>query len=206
MGFTMALVGDQDVLKYEKRRYAGLDQWLVDRREQALVRRILKELGLTGRILDLPCGYGRFSAALAQGNRWVISADLSPGMVSRSRERSGGKGAYIVMDIRRLPFRDASLDGTFTMRLFHHGFAREQMGPLLMELARVSHRWVILSYYRQTVFHTLLRKIRGFKSRISMMSDAEFEEHARKASLVIRHRHRLIPLFHAQVIVALEKK
>ena len=202
----MARVGDQDILKYEKRRYAGLDQRLVDQREQALVRRIFKELEWTGQVLDLPCGYGRFSQILAQRSRWVISADVSAAMVSRCRERLGGSGAYVVMDIRKLPLKDASVEGTFTMRLFHHGFAREQMGEILLELARVSRRWVILSYYRQTAFHAFFRRIKGFKSRISMMSDAELEGHARKASLLIRHQHRLIPLLHAQVLVVLGKK
>jgi SAM-dependent methyltransferase len=206
----MALISGKDVLGYEKRRYRSLDQWLVDIREQSIVREILPCLqpptSHLQAILDLPCGYGRFSSILAQEGRFVISADLSPGMVVRARERLGGKGGYAVMDIRQLPLKNGSVDATFTMRLFHHGFAREQMGSLLPELARVTRRFVILSYYRPTFFHTLLRKIRGFKSRISMMSEAEFRQHVEKASLIIREQHRLVPFLHAQVIAVLEKK
>jgi SAM-dependent methyltransferase len=213
----VALISGKDVQRYEKQRYRGLDQRLVNLREQGIVRKIFSGLHAPGSmrqtLLDLPCGYGRFSGPLTRGNRFVIAADLSPGMVARTRERmalsdgpSGGKGGFAVMDIRNLPLKDRSVDVTFSMRLFHHGFARERMGELLLELSRVSRRWVILSYYRPTAVHALLRKVRGFQSHILMVGEDEFREHARKASLSIRQQYRLLPYLHAQVIAVLEKK
>ncbi|MBI3812196.1 MAG: methyltransferase domain-containing protein, partial [Nitrospirae bacterium] len=118
----MALVDDKDVSKYEKRRYGAPDQKLVDRREQAMVDEMIRSLGLAqGRVLDAPCGYGRFSTVFAGHGARVIAADVSAAMVGRTRERiseAGRRGMYVVMDIRHLPFKDDSVEATFTMRLF----------------------------------------------------------------------------------------
>jgi ubiquinone/menaquinone biosynthesis C-methylase UbiE len=205
----MALVDDKDISKYEKQRYGAPDQKLVDRREQAWVDEIIRSLELAKcRVLDAPCGYGRFSTVFARHGARVIAADVSAAMVGRARERvaeEGRRGMYVVMDIRHLPFKDDSVEATFTMRLFHHGFAREQMGEILAELARVSHRWVILSYYRSNWLHGLFRRLKGFSSRIKMMTDEEFQSELKAVPLTVRSHRSVIPFLHAQTMVVLEK-
>jgi len=205
----MALVDDKDVAKYEKRRYGAPDQKLVDRREQAMVDEIIRTLNLTrGRVLDAPCGYGRFSTLFAQRGARIICADVSTAMVARTRERISGEGLpgmYAVMDIRHLPFKTDSVEATFTMRLFHHGFARDEMGAILSELARVTRRWVILSYYRYHPLHALFRRLKGFSSRIKMMTDEELNSELKGKPLTIRSRQMVIPILHSQTVVVLEK-
>jgi SAM-dependent methyltransferase len=205
----MALVDDKDVAKYEKRRYGAPDQKLVDRREQAMVDEIIRTLELTkGRVLDAPCGYGRFSTLFAERGARIICADVSTAMVARTRERISGeglRGMYAVMDIRHLPFKANSVEATFTMRLFHHGFARDEMGVILKELARVARRWVILSYYRYHPLHALFRRLKGFSSRIKMMTDEEFLSEVSGTPLTVRSRRMVMPILHAQTVVVLEK-
>jgi len=91
------------------------------------------------------------------------------------------------------------------MRLFHHGFARDEMGAILKELARVARRWVILSYYRYHPLHALFRRLKGFSSRIKMMTDEEFLSEVRSAPLTVRSRRMVMPILHAQTVVVLEK-
>lgn len=220
----MRFLGKQDVLKYERHRYTGLDQWFINMREQMLVRRLLNDMGyahmkmnrekrfsknLAGppptRILDIPCGYGRFSISLGRFFSSVVSADISSNMVSRCREKAKSNGGYVVMDLRNLPFKDATFEATFTVRLFQHKVAKEQMGEILKELARVSRRWVTLSYYKNTALHTFWRKARRRSSRISQLSPKKFIQYTQAASLKVRFQYTVIPLLHAQVLVALEK-
>jgi len=205
----MALVDDKDVSKYERKRYGAPDQKIVDRREQAMVEEMIRELDLAkGRILDAPCGYGRFSTLLADRGARVVCADVSTAMVARTRERVSAdkaRGMYVVMDIRALPFKANSIEATFTMRLFHHGFARDEMRTILTELARVAKHWVILSYYRYHPLHALFRRIKGFSSRIKMMTDEEFQTELDGAPLTVRSRRMVMPIFHAQTFVVLEK-
>lgn len=205
----MALVDDKDVSKYEARRYGSADQKLIDRRERALVTALMRELGLTrARLLDAPCGYGRFSTVLAELGAAVVCADVSAAMVGRTREQVRGAAGtgFVVMDIRALPFRDNTFDATFTMRLFHHGFARAQMAAILRELARVSRRYVILSYYRHNAFHAAARWLKGFSSKIRMMTDAEMAAEVAGAPLVLRRTERVLPLVHAQTLAVLERR
>ncbi|MBI3811912.1 MAG: class I SAM-dependent methyltransferase, partial [Nitrospirae bacterium] len=190
-------------------RYGAPDQKLVDRREQAMVDEMIRSLGLAqGRVLDAPCGYGRFSTVFAGHGTRVIAADVSAAMVGRTRERiseEGRRGMYVVMDIRHLPFKDDSVEAAFTMRLFHHGFARDEMAVILKELARVSRRWVILSYYRHNALHVFFRRLKGFSSRIKMMTDEEFQSELKSVPLTVRSQRPVIPFLYAQTMVVLEK-
>jgi uncharacterized protein YbaR (Trm112 family) len=52
-----------------------------------------------------------------------------------------------VLDIRRLPFRDGAFDGAVSLRLFHR-LQPQARREGLRELARVSRRWVVVSYAR----------------------------------------------------------
>ncbi len=205
----MALIDDKDISKYEKRRYGAPDQKFVNRREQAMVDEIIRTLELSkARVLDAPCGYGRFSTVFASRGTEIICADVSAAMVGRARERvaeAGRRGMYVVMDIRHLPFKDNSVEAAFTMRLFHHGFARDEMAVIVSELARVSRRWVILSYYRSNWLHGLFRRLKGFSSRIKMMTDEEFFAEVKAAPLTVRSRKTVFPFLHAQTLVVLEK-
>jgi ubiquinone/menaquinone biosynthesis C-methylase UbiE len=159
-------------------------------------------------VLDAPCGYGRFSTLFAKHGGEILCADVSTAMVARSRERVAGegyRGQYVVMDIRHLPFKANAVDATFTMRLFHHGFARDEMAEILKELARVARRWVILSYYRHNLLHAFFRRLKGFSSRIKMITDDEFQSELKAVPLTMRFRRPVIPYLHAQTIVVLEK-
>ncbi len=96
------------VRDYEKRRYRGLDQRLVHAREMRLLKKAFSRIdrertaesaghawGEERRVLDLPCGYGRFTDFLTGLGRTVVNSDLSLEMVRRaggSLGRPGGRG------------------------------------------------------------------------------------------------------------------
>jgi ubiquinone/menaquinone biosynthesis C-methylase UbiE len=199
----------QHVAEYERRRYRSPDQKLVNRREQVVVQEIIRTLGLTkAHVLDVPCGYGRFSTVFASRGAEVICADVSPAMVGRARDQiheQRNTARFVVMDIRHLPFRDDAVDVTFTIRLFHHRFAREQMSQILRELARVSRRWVVLSYYRPSLVHSLTRRARRLSSQISMIPTKELKAELSQTPLIVRTSRHLIPFLHAQTMLVLEK-
>jgi hypothetical protein len=80
------------------------------------------------------------------------------------------------------------------------------MAAILSELARVTRRWVILSYYRHNALHAFFRRLKGFSSRIKMMTDEEFASEVSRTPLVIQSRRPVIPFLHAQTLAVLEKK
>ncbi|MEW5901420.1 MAG: methyltransferase domain-containing protein, partial [Acidobacteriota bacterium] len=84
---------EHEVADYERRRYRGLDQRLVHRRELRLLEKAMrliakeKPLPQSSLALDAPCGYGRFSEFLLSRGFRLVSTDLSLAMVKRARAK-----------------------------------------------------------------------------------------------------------------------
>ncbi|WP_050932048.1 class I SAM-dependent methyltransferase [Aestuariivita boseongensis] len=62
-----------------------------------------------GRILDLCCGQGNVTEAIAKAGHTVTGADFSAKMLSHARERFP-TGEFIEADAQNLPFKDGSFD------------------------------------------------------------------------------------------------
>jgi SAM-dependent methyltransferase len=87
---------EEGVRDYERRRYRGIDQRIVHARETRLIRkcfdRIRAAQGLPeggAAVLDLPCGYGRFTDLLRVYAGRLVASDLSFEMVRRAVRRPG---------------------------------------------------------------------------------------------------------------------
>jgi SAM-dependent methyltransferase len=87
---------EDGVRDYERRRYRGIDQRIVHARETHLIRkcfgRICAAQGLPqggAAVLDLPCGYGRFTDLLRAYAGRMVASDLSFEMVRRAVGRPG---------------------------------------------------------------------------------------------------------------------
>jgi SAM-dependent methyltransferase len=87
--------------------------------------------GVVSRILDLGCGTGRYSGALANHfEAQVVGIDRSAKMLAEARKKSAPLVVYTRGSGESLPLRDASIDMVFMSMVFHHfadqpGAARE---------------------------------------------------------------------------------
>ncbi|MBL8900129.1 MAG: class I SAM-dependent methyltransferase, partial [Planctomycetes bacterium] len=86
-------------------------------RESARLRRLLSGLATPRRVLDLPCGAGRF-AQLFPGAT-VVRSDLSIEMLREAR-RASGAAPFALARAEALPFAAQSFDLVFCIRLLHH--------------------------------------------------------------------------------------
>ncbi|MBX5437035.1 MAG: class I SAM-dependent methyltransferase [Alicyclobacillaceae bacterium] len=88
--------------------------------------------------LDVGCGPGWFTLQLAQRSRWTTGVDISESMIRRAQLNAEDFGidnvTFMVGDIRRLPFVDASFDLVTCVDLL---FLFEEREPPLRELIRV---------------------------------------------------------------------
>jgi SAM-dependent methyltransferase len=83
-------------------------------------------------VLDLACGSGAMSRELAADDRQVIGIDTSAAELAVAARR--GPGPWVQGDIRRLPFRDGSIDAvTASLGLI----VVPQLEQVLAEVARV---------------------------------------------------------------------
>jgi len=203
----------QEVEDYEQKRYRGLDQKLVQAREKRILRKILEKIGKEeARVLDVPCGYGRFSSLLLERGLSLVSSDLSFHMVKRARERNeeSERVSGVVADgIVGIPFKEEVFDFILSMRFFHHLHQEEERKVVLGEFSRITKEWVILSYYQVNFLHLLQRKlrrrIRKSKTRIKMLSRQEFQREAAGGGFKIVRIYPLFKGIHSQRIALLRK-
>jgi len=225
---------EEGVRDYERRRYRGIDQRIVHARETRLIERHFTAIRAAGgfpeagaAVLDLPCGYGRFSKLLRNHARRLVNSDLSFEMVKRAalavpvatvsvragtsasvRARAGAEG--VVANAKQgLPFNDGVFDVVFSLRFFHHVHDARDREAILREFRRVTSGWAIVSFYRTSGFHGLQRRLRRkfHKSRtnIKMIERGAFEREAAAAGFEVV---KIAPLFrglHAYHLALLRK-
>ena len=204
-----------EVEEYERKRYRGVDQRLVHRREGRLLRKLLYKIGKGPlRVLDIPCGYGRFSNILLDRGISLVSSDLSFHMVKRAREKSDQLHSRflsgIVADAKQgLPFKKGSFSLLLSMRFFHHVHEKEEREFILKEFSRAASGWVILSYYQRNLLHILQRKLRRrikrSRTRIKMIPRKEFYKEVEGAGLRVVKISPLLRGIHAHHIALLKK-
>src|SRR5215813_4373400 len=94
--------------------------------DEELTRRFSEAIGRngTGKILDVACGPGIVSAALAKTARAVVAFDVTPEMLAKARDRCAKAGLTNVTfregSATDLPFDKNSFDGVVTRLAVHH--------------------------------------------------------------------------------------
>jgi SAM-dependent methyltransferase len=94
--------------------------------DQAQVERLVDALGNagSGRVLDVACGPGIVTAALAARAREVVALDLTPEMLAMAEDRCRKAGrtnvAFKEGSATSLPFADQSFDAVVTRLSLHH--------------------------------------------------------------------------------------
>lgn len=195
------------VLKYEKKRYAHFDQKIVNFLEHKILNKFLSKTTITGgQILNVPCGFGRFTHLFNSFKLKISFFDLHPKMIIRCLEKfNDKKHSFINGSIRTLPFKSKSFDAVINIRFFHHYFEAEDRLLMLRELQRVSKKYVILTYYIDTIIHKFIKKLNDKGHRIIMLKRKEFYRELLSVGLKPVREKAPLPFLHAQRFLLLEK-
>jgi ubiquinone/menaquinone biosynthesis C-methylase UbiE len=139
----------EDVMDHLKRvadefgRQAGtFDPW-AEKADGQVALRFRTALGAAaqGDVLDVACGPGVVTAAIAPSAAWVTALDATEPMLEKARARCAKVGLVNVNfrcgDAENLPFEEAQFDGVVTRLAVHH-FAAPQRA--LNEMFRVLRR------------------------------------------------------------------
>ncbi len=138
--------------QYLRKHNDGMARRLSNWRDQQLARNALKLAGEPGRVLDLPCGAGRFLATLAeQPGRTVVAADYSADMLEMAKsvqpDALQGKLEFQQTSAFAIDLPDNVVDSVFCMRLLHHIQHAADRLAMLREFYRVSRDTVIISLW-----------------------------------------------------------
>jgi SAM-dependent methyltransferase len=206
---------EHEVDEYERKRYKGIDQRLVHAREIQILENFLDRVApKSGDVLDMPCGYGRFSGLIRKRGLNLVSCDYSFYMVKKAM-RSGDKSRLlkdwgVVADAKQgLPFKKEAFDILLCMRFWHHIHVPSERKAILAFFSRVTSGWVILSFYQVNALHRFQRwfrqKLKASRTRIKMISKDEFQSEIKEAGFDCV---AVVPLFrgiHAQHLALLKK-
>jgi ubiquinone/menaquinone biosynthesis C-methylase UbiE len=187
----------EEVVRYRDRYVTGRRQ-KVDKLERAALRELLSKVGNVPVALDIPSGTGRLSTVLAEHSRRVILADLSPMMLEVAREDMAGQSAdYLLTGAEKIALPDRSVDLLFSHRFLHHITDPQLRHQMLCEFARVTRRYVVISYYAQALRGYLrfrmLPWLRGSDSKKRLTSFKQFCQETADAKLRLVHRQGFRP-------------
>jgi SAM-dependent methyltransferase len=97
--------------------------------------------GITGRVLDLCCGFGRHTLAMRERGVDVFGMDLSMDLLARAQSLPRSEllaGRLLRGDARRLPFADGAFDGLANLFSSFGYFGDDGDREVLDEIARVT--------------------------------------------------------------------
>ncbi|MDD5704831.1 MAG: class I SAM-dependent methyltransferase [Kiritimatiellae bacterium] len=196
------VVGRYDTSRYNHFR-GRLNNWAAWR----ALRQALSHVAPGGRLLDIPCGTGRFSWHFSRAGWQTTAVDCSEQMLAAAR-RAGAASeanapAFAQGDVFRLPYPDRHFDVAVCVRLFNL-LERDDRLAALRELARVS-KTVVASYYHPYTLKSASRWIRyrlGLRHapgrRLTMRA---LKEEIAASGLVPQRRLWVAPLFSEEWLV-----
>jgi SAM-dependent methyltransferase len=182
---------------YDFHRFSTPERQRRNARKWAAIVRALTLTPDVRSILDLPCGTGRFTGALARRGHDVLGSDISLEMIQQAVRATGaGHDAmhgfvrgFVQADGERLPFRDAAFDCVVAIRFTQH-IEPEPRVRILREFRRVTRRWLIVDYRHCYTVRYPIRQARWAlglaRKPLARVSRRELEEEFRQAGFVIR--------------------
>ena len=142
---------------------------LAHRTESRILRRLLRQVGRSKSLFDVPCGTGRFFPVLRKQADEVHLGDYSPQMLRIAREITRGEAAsYSTLNLMHARDNGWHMEGVVSIRLMHHLYGRAARETYLDALAHIAERWIILSFRDALAPNTILRRL---KRRIAGKAD-----------------------------------
>lgn len=194
------------VREYDARRFRAWHERGSTERKWVRIRRALgRDLGTGTRVLDVPCGRGRFTSRLLESGVELVSADLSLAMLNAV---AAGRGsARVRADALRLPFLDGSFDVVLSIRFLFH-VPPELRVAVLSEMARVSRRYVVVDVRHKYCWTSATKRFRAWLFRrrpYRRPGLVEIDADVARAGLELQERIWLAPLFSEKMLLVCRK-
>jgi len=203
---------------YDFHRFSTPERQKRNARKWAAIRKALAATSGVRTVLDLPCGTGRFTGALARDGYEVVGSDISLEMLQKAATLDAGKKVdgqptvihgFVQANAEHLPLRSDSLDCVVCIRFMMHVDPATRV-RMLREFRRVSRRWAVVDYRHKYTFRYLLSHTFGKlglgRTPLSRVSRQDLEQEFRDAGFVIREVVRVsAPLLSDKWVVLAER-
>ena len=112
------------------------------------------EIGQDDMVLDVACGPGLITCAVAKIARHVTGIDITPAMIEEARNRQQSMGLsnmeWKVGDVLPLPFVDSSFSAVITRYSFHHFLEPEAVLTEMVRVCRPGGRLAVVDVFMST--------------------------------------------------------
>jgi len=192
---------------YEEKRFTRRYRMRrLDKFEKRFAQRLFEMVGSDSHIVDIPCGNGRFFNIFSKAGKLTM-ADYSIHMLKAAEERFGTPENVNLLqaDISSIPLSNGSADLCFCMRLFHHMQNDQVRLSALKELARISKKYIALSFYNKNCLRFYWRKAFGKKIRGNYVTFAHIVNLAEQTRLEPVKRLPKLNLTEQQCLVIFKK-
>ena len=203
---------------YDFHRFSTPERQKRNARKWAAIRKALAATSGVRTVLDLPCGTGRFTGALARDGYEVVGSDISLETLQKAATLDAGKKVdgqptvihgFVQANAEHLPLRSDSLDCVVCIRFMMHVDPATRV-RMLREFRRVSRRWAVVDYRHKYTFRYLLSHTFGKlglgRTPLSRVSRQDLEQEFRDAGFVIREVVRVsAPLLSDKWVVLAER-
>lgn len=163
-------------------------------RETRAIHQLLAHLPHGIRVLDCPCGTGRWWPALVARSSTIVGADVSPAMLGHARARAQRHGLAVELheaDAEDLPFADGEFDAVFSYALTKH-LPRPEQYQVLSELGRVARTSVLCSFpvFTRVSYELWRRRYAPDQRESELLLPEELDAMASRAGLAVQERRR----------------
>jgi ubiquinone/menaquinone biosynthesis C-methylase UbiE len=186
-----AYQSEEAAKSYDQLRFKSLKGRLADKREKAIIGKLLNDLPCGSTVLDLACGTGRITEFLLSKGYRVCGADISQEMLKAAQQRLGSFGELFSLrqtEAENLPFEERFFDGATCIKLMGHVPPKTRV-KILKEIRRVTKGPFIVAYYMSAPIANTKRKIKKFltgnKALWFPISKRELKEEMKFANLKI---------------------
>jgi ubiquinone/menaquinone biosynthesis C-methylase UbiE len=197
--------------RYDQSRYSDFQGRINNVFAWRALKRALAGVPAGGKVLDIPCGTGRFSWHLARAGWEIVASDTSEEMMDIGRAAGNASDkrppTFVRNDIFRLPYPDQHFDAAVCIRLFNL-LDRPDRIRALQELARVA-RVVVVSYYHP---YTLKRLSCWVRFKLGMrrplnprVSASALKDEIRVSGVRFHRRLSVAPLLSEEWLVVVSK-
>ena len=203
---TSETVTIEQAKTYEKKRFSRRYRTRrLNRFEKTFALQMVEMLGDDVHIVDIPCGNGRFFDIFGNAKKLTM-VDYSENMLAAAKEKIGDAKnvEFVRADISNLPLPDNCAELCFCMRLFHHMEDDHIRLTALKELARISRKYVAMSFYNKDCLRFYRRKLLGKKIRGSYVTFAHIVKLASQAGLKFVKRFPRVNTIEPQCLVIFE--
>jgi 2-polyprenyl-3-methyl-5-hydroxy-6-metoxy-1,4-benzoquinol methylase len=151
--------------RYDRERFSSVPGRVFNALERRCVRKAFADLPRSARLLDVPCGTGRFAEVLLDEGFFVTGVDISQPMLEvakRKLQRHGPRFRPNVADVHDLAKAEVkSYDAALCARVLMH-FPLEEQITFLHSVADLAKIRVVFSQSLDTPYQRLRRRIKRF--------------------------------------------